>query len=85
MGTKNAAPNKKKEDRSSGLREWAKSLTIGILAVLAVHAVLTIRADDAFSRQSIEGNAHRTGNILVKAMDFPEHQRIARINAHRQW
>src|SRR5262249_1947854 len=40
----------------------------GILAVLAVHAVLTIRADQAFYEKSLDDNSHSKGTLLAKAI-----------------
>ena len=44
------------------------SMVLGVLVVLSAHAFLTVRSDVAFSQQQIESDAHRTGNVLVKAM-----------------
>src|SRR5215470_577860 len=49
-------------------RKLTLSMVLGVLVVLSVHAVLTVRSDVAFSEQQIESNAHWTGNTLVKAM-----------------
>jgi signal transduction histidine kinase len=49
-------------------RKLTLSLVLGVLVVLAVHAIFTVSADTAFSEQQIESDAHRAGTQLVKAM-----------------
>ena len=64
MSTKNAAP-KKKNDKSSGFREWAKSLTIGILAVLVFRGMVAQAyqiPSGSMEQTLLVGNLHATSS-----------------------
>lgn len=49
-------------------RKLAASMILGVLAVLGVHAILTVRGDAAFFKQFIEAESDRMGRMLVTAM-----------------
>src|SRR5262249_31962548 len=63
-----ASPELRNQHLMRLARKLTLSMVLGVMVVLSVHAIFTVRSDVAFSEEQIKSVAPRSGTLLVHAM-----------------